>query len=75
MDEGNMPPLALFFYANLYFKRLTCENNLPRRRCLNFQVSLSSFSFLSQLPYTDREKNHQTLAILLNLPKAAAKSD
>lgn len=47
MDEGNMPPLALFFYANLYFKRLTCENNLPRRRCLNFQVSLSPFSFLN----------------------------
>lgn len=56
IDGGNMPSFVLFFYANLYFKRLTCENNLPRCFCLNFQFPLSFFKLISD----GREKNHQT---------------
>lgn len=49
MDERSIPPITLFFYANLYFKWLTCENNFPLCSCLNFEVSLSFFRLIPGL--------------------------
>lgn len=75
MDEGSMPLITLFFYANLYFKWLTCENNFPRCPCLNFEVSLSFFRLISGLVikkssnmchFTKLIKNNDKIKILFN---------